>query len=44
MIEDIELYKNLYLSIISLIEKENNFKNKDNCAISVNQQFSRKRF
>ena len=44
LIEDIELYKNLYLSIISLIEKENNFKNKDNCAISVNQQFSRKRF
>lgn len=44
IIEDIELYKNLYLSIISLCEIENNFKNKDNCAISVNQQFGRKWF
>lgn len=41
IIEDIDLYKNLYLSIIDLCEKENNFKNKDNCGQSVNQQFAR---
>ena len=41
LIENIELYKNLYLSIIDLCEKENNFTNKDNCGQSVNQQFAR---
>ena len=41
IIENIELYKNLYLSIIDLCEKENNFTNKDNCGQSVNQQFAR---
>jgi len=41
LIEDSELYRNLYLSIIDLCEKENNFKNKDNCGQTVNQQFAR---
>lgn len=38
-ITTVEQYKKMYLSIIKHLEESNQFKNKDNCAISPNQQF-----